>query len=339
MGWNVRGPDDLDEDERARIRYHVLSSLRGRNTTLGDRIFDAVALVALPAPHIVRALALGTILLGIIAGATVASAESVPDDALYGVKLAGEQMRLALALAPEDRAAVELSMAEHRLAEAERLALDGRTGDALVATGAYGEHLANAAAALATIERLDPTAGAVVERLRQRLADQQKRAADVAAHLAADPGSQTAPVFRTIASVAPLSVGLAPLSAQIADHAAAITEKIANEAERIARGGQAALPRTAPSATRTPTPTRTPVRSEAPRPAGAGQPARTPAAQVTTAPRPTAQAARTPTPTVDHAAAAAAEKARREAERAREAADKAKEAVKKTPTPTPTPRR
>jgi len=338
----MRGPDDLDEDQRARIRYQVLASLRGRSITLGDRLYDALALAALPAPHIVRVLVVITILLGILATATVASAQSLPDDALYGLKLAGEQVRLALALTPEDRAAVELSMAEHRLAEAEQLALDGRTSDVLVATSSYGEHLANAAAALATVERVDPNAGAVVDRLRQRVADQQKRAADIARRLAADPGSPTAPVFRTIASLAPLSVGLLPLSAQIAENAASVTERIASEAARIARGGQAPLARPGADATRssaptaTPAPTRTPARSDAPRP-GAGQPARSPQ-QATVTPRPTPQETAKPTSDPRSAALDAAEKARRDAEKAREAAEKAKEAAKKTASPSPTPR-
>jgi len=335
----MRGPDDLDEDQRARIRYQVLASLRGRSITLGDRLYDAVALAALPAPHIVRVLVVVTILLGILATATVASAQSLPDDALYGLKLAGEQVRLALALTPEDRAAVELSMAEHRLAEAEQLALDGRTSDVLVATSSYGEHLANAAAALATVERVDPNAGAVVDRLRQRVADQQKRAADIARRLAADPGSPTAPVFRTIASLAPLSVGLLPLSAQIAENAASVTERIASEAARIARGGQAPPARPGADATRSPapTPTRTPGRSDAPRPVGAGQPARSPQ-QATVTPRPTPQETAKPTSDPRSAALDAAEKARRDAEKAREAAEKAKEAAKKTASPSPTPR-
>lgn len=339
----MRGPDDLDEDERARIRYHVMSSLRGRAPTLADRFYDVVAVAALPAPHLVRVLVVAVALLGIVATATVAGAESLPDDALYGMKLAGEQVRLALALTPEDRAAVELSLAEHRLTEAEQLALGGRASDALVATGAYGEHLANAAAALAAVERLDPGGRAVVERLQQRMVDEQRRAADMAAYLATDPTSQSASAFRTIASVAPLSVGAAPLSQQIAEHAAAITERIANEAERLARGPSTAPPRQSAAPTRTATTTprpdpTPPARTDAPRPAGAGQPARTPAPRATTAPGPTRQVAPV-TPSVDHAAVDAAEKARREAERAREAADKAKEAAKKTATPTPTPRR
>src|SRR5262249_37446244 len=148
------------------------------------------------------------------------------------------QLRLALAAAPEDRAAVELSMAEHRLDEAEQLALGGRTAEALVAGSSYGEHLANAAAALATVERLDPTSLAVVERLSERLTEQQKRASQIAAQLAADPGSQAAPAFRTIASIAPLAAGSTPLSQQIAEHAASITATIASEAEKIARGAQ-----------------------------------------------------------------------------------------------------
>ena len=338
----MRGPDDLNDDERARIRYQVLSSLRGRETTLGDRVYDVVAFAALPAPHIVRALAIATILVGIVATATVASADSLPDDALYGMKLAGEQMRLALALSPEDRAAVELSMAEHRLKEAERLALDGRTSDALVATSSYGEHLATAAAALATIERLDPTAGPVVDRLRQRLVEQQRRAGDIATHLASDPGSLTAPVFRTIASGAPLSAGGLPLSAQIAEHAAAVTEHIATEAQRIARGGQPSVapPPVDPSrspAARTPAPTRAPTGTEASRPAGATAPARTPRAVETAAPRPTPH--ESATPTADPRALEAAEKARRDAEKARDAADRASGSAKKTASPSPTSRR
>jgi hypothetical protein len=233
--WRPRGPDDLDEDQRARIRYQVMSGLRARKTSLADRVYDAAGILALPAPHIVRALVSAALVVAVVASATVASAESLPEEALYGVKLASEQIRLALAATPVDRAAVELSMAEHRLVEAERLASGGREIDALVATSTYGEHLANAAAALATVERVDPVALPVVDQLKQRLAEQQRRASEVAAYLAADPrSSNSAPVFLTVASNAPALPSGASVAEGIAEHAANVADRIAVVAEQIA---------------------------------------------------------------------------------------------------------
>ena len=81
--WRPRGPDDLDDDQRARIRYQVLSSLRGRRTTLADRVYDALAVVALPAPHLVRAAFIAALVLGVVASATVASADALPTEPLY----------------------------------------------------------------------------------------------------------------------------------------------------------------------------------------------------------------------------------------------------------------
>lgn len=274
----------MDEDQRARIRYQVMSSLRGRPPTLGDRLYDAVALVALPAPHIVRVLVVLAVVVGVVASATVASADSMPDDALYGFKLAGEQVRLALATTPVDRAAVELSMADHRLAEAERLALDGDEIGALVATSTYGEHLAKAAAALAVVERTEPATKPVLEQLKQKLAEQQRRAAEVAARLAADPAAQAvAPVFRTVASVAPAAPSGVTVSEQIAEHAATVAEQLSRAADDLARSGS--VPVGEPRAAALPASGAEPVPSEAPRAeaertpalAGRGEPgARTP---------------------------------------------------------------
>jgi hypothetical protein len=105
-------------------------------------------LLARPAPYIVRVIATAVIAGSICMGAAVASVDTDPGDLFYSLKLASEDGRLALASAPGDRAAVELSIAEHRLAEAERFAADGRTSDALVASAVYSQHIASAAAEL-----------------------------------------------------------------------------------------------------------------------------------------------------------------------------------------------
>src|SRR5688500_11280070 len=114
----------LDAPRRARMRRGVLAA-EPTGLRLSDRLVAVFTVLAFPVPYAVRAFALCALLTGALAGTAVASAGSLPDDALYPVKVAAEQLRLALAVEPADRAAVELSLAEYRLAEAERLAEQG----------------------------------------------------------------------------------------------------------------------------------------------------------------------------------------------------------------------
>ncbi len=116
----------IDPASRIRMRNTVLAALAPAKPSASDRVYGVFAVLGLPAPMLVRALVVGLVIAAILGGATVASADSLPDDALYGFKIAGEQLRLAIAIGVEDRAAVELSIAEHRLNEAERLATSGR---------------------------------------------------------------------------------------------------------------------------------------------------------------------------------------------------------------------
>lgn len=317
-----RGPDDLDDLGRARIRRRVLSRTRPSGPGAADRAFVVLALLAAPAPHLVRILASVALVGAVVASATVASADALPHDPLYGVKLVTEELRLSLAGTPQDRAAVELSMAEHRLAEAERLALEGHHPAALVATSMYGAHLANAAAALAEVERQGPKARLVAVQLQLRLAQHQRRAAGVAGRLAADPQADAvAPVFETIASHPPSTAGLT-VSEVIAEHAAVVTERLAKVAERLANAAERR------------------ARQQGPR-AGSGGPDKG-------SPVPADDAGdedegegwddrdedevkgKHPDP---GSAREAAEKAKREAEKARKAADKAEEAAKGAPKP------
>ncbi len=226
----------LDGIRRARMRRNVLAAVPS-GPRFSDRVVAFLTVLAYPAPYAVRALAACAIIAGGVAGATVASAGSMPDEALYPVKLAAEQFRLALAVAPADRAAVELSLAEHRLAEAEHLASSGRESGALVATSAYAAHLASAAAELSEVDELAPRAAPLIRQLEARLAEQRARAAQVAQRLLGAPRTAHAGVvLRTIAT-APEGSG-STAATRIAESAAAVTSRLATVADDRASGGQ-----------------------------------------------------------------------------------------------------
>lgn len=235
LGMPPEGPA-LDSGRRARMRRQVLAAAPG-GPRLSDRFVAILTVLAFPAPYAVRALAICALVAGAIAGTTVASADSMPDDALYPMKIAAEQLRLALAVAPADRAAVELSLAEHRLVEAERLASEGRESGALVATSAYAAHLASAAAELSEVDELAPRALALIQQLETRLLDQQIRAAAAAQRLMSRP--QTALAGVVISTIATAPHGTGPTAAmRIAESAAAVTSRLAAVADDRARGGQ-----------------------------------------------------------------------------------------------------
>ena len=246
-----------DASARARIRSRVLASLRPHSATVADRVANLFELLAKPAPYLTRGIALLAIATAIGASTTVASSSAVSDDALYSVKIASEKARLALAATPEDRAVVELSIAEHRLAEATALATQGDEDDAIVATSEYGEHLAMAAAELAQVEALDTDNAALVVQLQQKLDTHRATALATIARLGdrADTAS-AAKVLTVLATRTPApSTDLSPAAA-IAQHAANATDEIASVAER-----KAAVPAEAPAekiAARSTTPPQTP---------------------------------------------------------------------------------
>ena len=226
----------LDGIRRARMRRHVLAAAPG-GPRLSDRLVAVFTILAFPAPYAVRALAICALVAGALAGTIVASADSMPDDALYPVKLAAEQVRLALAVAPADRAAVELSLAEHRLSEAERLASDGRESGALVAASAYAAHLASAAAELSEVDEQAPRAIALVMQLETRLREQRVRAAQAAQRLMADPRTALAGVVLSTIATTPQGTG-STAATRIAESAAAVTSRLAAVADDRASGGQ-----------------------------------------------------------------------------------------------------
>jgi hypothetical protein len=230
-----------DAPTRSRIRSRVLRTLRPHPATLGDRFALLFEVLAMPTPYAMRAFGVALAFLCVVAGTTVASAGSVAADPLYSVKTASEQMRLALATTHEDRAVVWLSIAEHRLAEAAALAEIGNEDDAIIASGEYGEHMANAAAELAQVEYLDDATAVLVTQLQVRIEEHRATAAAAYARLADDPS--TAPAAAVLALLATPVAPATDLSAaaSIAAQAATAAEVVATAAERKVSRARLAL--------------------------------------------------------------------------------------------------
>lgn len=216
---------ELDPSHRSRMRQRLVA-MAPRAPSVSDRAVTAAGWLGLPGPWLLRALGIATVFAGLLASVAVASADSLPHEPLYIAKVATEQLRLVIAVTAEDRAAVELSIAEHRLAEAERLASTAGPASTLVATSAYAAHVASAAAALAEAEVEEPRRAALVAQVQAKVEEQRARVAVTAERLAADP------------LTAPAAAALEPISgtprathknipARIAETAAAVGKRIA----------------------------------------------------------------------------------------------------------------
>jgi hypothetical protein len=255
-------PAAPDAFTRARMRARILAGLEPRQPGLLDHAWTALELLGRPAPYIVRGVALGAVMVCLGLSAVVASADTLPDDLLYPLKIASEQVRLALADAPGDRAAVELSIAEHRLGEAEKLAGNGRTSDALVASAMFSQHIASAAAELAPQPEADLGA-----QLETAFAAQRDRAQVLATTLATDVKSARGAQILAMIAAPTMAPGTTKIE-QVAETAATVAVDLANAAD-VAAAESATIPTAPPSGT--------PKRSETP-PAVFAQRAETPRA-------------------------------------------------------------
>lgn len=235
-------PAAPDAYARARMRARIMAGLRPRRQTLWDNAWVALELLARPAPYIVRGIALAAVLVCLGMAAVVASADTLPDDLLYPLKLASEQVRLGLADAPGDRAGVELSIASHRLREAERLAGSGRISDALVASAMYSQHIATAAAELAPSSETDLDA-----QLESTFAAQRDRARSLAAALATDVKSARGARILALIAAPAMAPGATKIE-RVAETAALLAVELANAAE-IAASDNANISTAPPSAT------------------------------------------------------------------------------------------
>jgi uncharacterized protein DUF5667 len=313
-----------DSRTRSRIRARVLFGLHPRGASLIDRLAIAFELLGRPTPYAMRAMAFGLVAVAIGASTALVSAGTVADDVLYSVKITSEQMRLSLATSPEDRAVVELTIAEHRLAEATALATLGDEDNAIVATSEYGEHMANAAAELAQVESLQPETATLVTQLQQRIDEHRATAAAVVARLAEDPSrASAAAALSAVAARGVPVVGLSPAAA-IAQDAADTADEAASVAERMAVPG---VPAVAIDASPSPSPS--PSRTDRNAPSGSANagPQKSGAAAGTDNARGQTERA--------SKKERAAEVARKAADEAKAAAKKAKEGSRRTPSPTP----
>jgi len=131
--------------------------------------------------------------LGLFGGTALASQQSLPPDLLYPVKIATEQVKLALTPSVEGKIKAHLGFAERRLAETKKLAAQGDTSAIALPTLAYYEaEIQSATNLLLQTSRNDvgdtvkPMAGgqtvlsalnisnrAIVSEVRQKLARQQ----------------------------------------------------------------------------------------------------------------------------------------------------------------------
>lgn len=96
-----------------------------------------------------RNLVIGLLSAGLLGGGSAAAAQgSLPGDALYGVKQATEEVRLAAARSDADKAELHLAFAERRASEATELAQRGKSQEAHEAAEGYQKHVAAVGAEL-----------------------------------------------------------------------------------------------------------------------------------------------------------------------------------------------
>jgi hypothetical protein len=127
-----------------------------------------------PVRRLVLAALAATVLL--VAGAVAASADSLPDSALYPLKGVMENVRGALAFSPSDKLAYHLDLARTRLTEAEAMIARHRVDLADRALSSLDDQLNDAALVVQAEKAGDPALAASLEnRLVQAIAthDQQ----------------------------------------------------------------------------------------------------------------------------------------------------------------------
>jgi len=128
--------------------------------------------------HPVRRLVLAAVAAAVllVGGAVAASADSLPDSALYPLKGVVENVRGALAFSPSDKLGYHLDLARTRLTEAEAMITRHRIDLADVALSSLDDQLNDAALVVQSELQSDPALAASLEdRLAQAIAthDQQ----------------------------------------------------------------------------------------------------------------------------------------------------------------------
>jgi hypothetical protein len=169
---------------RARLQASLQAELAPRRRTWGL----AWLLPRLAAVMLAISLVFGS--------AVVASAASLPGDPLYGLKRAGEELRLVFATNPAARAALQLELADARLAEMRALGRHGKPVTDRLVRDLAAAHAAALDAAQAAGD------AALVASVNQRVSDQDSAAQTILSGGRADNSHDAAPNAPTTAPTA-----------------------------------------------------------------------------------------------------------------------------------------
>jgi hypothetical protein len=150
-----------DAEYKARTQYQLQAMFY-------DRHEKAKKEASVPVWHKKWAMAMTAVAAILLAGvgAAAASANALPDDALYPVKLTAEQVRVTLAFSDVDEAKLHLQFAERRAGEMTEMARQGKSDEISMLTEQIASHLSELAVAEATPGITETTPGITEEKPR-----------------------------------------------------------------------------------------------------------------------------------------------------------------------------
>ncbi len=144
--------------------------------------------------RIAAAIALTAALLA--GGVIAAAAQSLPVEPLYRLKIAMEELQLAVTLDPAENARLRLELADRRLSEAERLSSLGRANEALDLVGRVDAAVAEVNERIATARLESQKAEALTRDLMLRQQGADRRMDTVAGNLSARGNTDGAAAVR-----------------------------------------------------------------------------------------------------------------------------------------------
>jgi len=183
LAERLRAVDPTMPSPAAKIRgWNLVSAAVQQSATVRSR------------SHSVKRLLLAAVAAAVllVAGAIAASADSLPDSALYPLKAVVEQARGAFAFTPSDQLTYHLDLARTRLTEAEAMIARHRFDLASQALNAMNDQLNNAAVLVQTEKLADPAMAADMEnRLLQAIATHDRQLAGLQGQVT-NPAAQNA---------------------------------------------------------------------------------------------------------------------------------------------------